>query len=209
MAGRAQGTCRIGLAQERGEVVAVHIVTGAAFDRPGVEFDFIGRGSAPTLLGIGRHLERRILGRGRVGDGDRVVVAEVGTEHQRSPLAAVEIRVAALAVGFGSHIGGGMAGWLYQVVLGTDAVAVNHRAGVHAVVTTQTQARRHARLADADVHRWAAIQGEDLRGLGAVPERRLKVGIGPVRGVTELADLRRPGGAQIMARTDHAAAVQS
>ena len=50
MAGEAQRTCRIRLAQERREVVAVHIVAGVALDLSGGELYLVRIVSAPALL---------------------------------------------------------------------------------------------------------------------------------------------------------------
>ena len=203
MAGQAERTCCIGLAQERPSGGIVYVVAGAALDRPGVEFYFIGRGAAPALLGIGRCFERRILDRRWVGHGDRVVIAQIYTEYQLA-LSAVKVRVAAFAVWLRCHIRGREAWRFYQIVFRAHAVAVHDGAGIDAIVTAQAQARSYQRLPNGDVHRGAAIEREDLRRLGAVPERcsgNSCVGVGPVRGVTELAHLRCAWCAQIMPGT--------
>ena len=92
VAGQAQAAARVRLRRNwLVRVGIVHVVARPALDAAAIELDVVLRLPAPAAHRIGRRVEVRVLGGRRVGHRNRVVVAEVGAEHQRAPATGVVV----------------------------------------------------------------------------------------------------------------------
>ena len=184
----------------------MRVVTGRALDLA-VDELHIG----PSVDQVRRNSEARVLGSGRIGHGDRVVVAEIGPLPVRDRI-PIHLAVTISAVRPGRCIGDpSRPGRIDQVVLGASGYSVDHGRTDRAVMTTEADpGDGEGWLFRYGIHRRALVGREYLAQIDKpVPQRGDDVGIREVGSVAKNTHLIRISvvGTQVMSRSDNGLSV--